>query len=89
MPFLFQSQFLTCMITAVAQAAMCLPLARLRRRAMPTLCQGGSMKMLNELVLMLMLMLTLGLCGVHVGDGKGSFNCDGEDGGGDNEDWEG
>ena len=43
------------------------------------------MKMLNELALMLMLMLTLG--GVHVGDGKGSFNCDGEDGGGDNEDW--
>ena len=39
---------------------------------------------LNELVLLLMLMLTLGLGGVHVGDGKGSFNCDGEDGGGDN-----
>ena len=46
---------------------------------MPTLCQGGSMKML-------LLMLTLGLSGAHVGDGKGSFNCDGEDGGGDNED---
>ena len=29
------------------------------------------------------------LGGAHVGDGKGSFNCDGEDGGGDNEDWEG
>ena len=42
---------------------------------------------LNELVLLLM--LTLGLGGAHVGDGKGSFNCDGEDGGGDNEDWEG
>ena len=52
---------------------------------MPTLCQGGSMKMLNELVLMLM--LTLGLGGAHVDDGKGSFNCDNEDGGGDNEDW--
>ena len=52
---------------------------------MPTLCQGGSRKIINEL--MLLLMLTLGLCGAHVGDGKGSFNCDGEDGGGDNEDW--
>ena len=47
------------MITAVAQAAMCLPLARLRRRAMPTLCQGGSMKMLNELVPILMPTLCL------------------------------
>ena len=53
---------------------------------MPTLCQGGSRKIINELVHMLM--LTLGLCGAHVGDGKGSFNCDGEDGGGDNEDRE-
>ena len=43
------------------------------------------MKMLNELVLMLM--LTLGLGGAHVDDGKGSFNCDNEDSGGDNEDW--
>ena len=43
------------------------------------------MKMLNELVHMLM--LALGLCGAHVGDGKGSFNCDNEDGGGDNKDW--
>ena len=41
--------------------------------------------MLNELVLILL--LTLGLGGAHVGDGKGSFNCDNEDGGGDNEDW--
>ena len=32
------------------------------------------MKMLNELVLILL--LTLGLGGAHVDDGKGSFNCD-------------
>ena len=43
------------------------------------------MKMLNELVLILL--LTLGLGGAHVDDGKGSFNCDNEDGSGDNEDW--
>ena len=43
------------------------------------------MKMLNELVLMPMQTLCLG--GAHVDDGKGSFNSDNEDGGGDNEDW--
>ena len=37
--------------------------------------------MLNELVLILL--LTLGLSGAHVDDGKGSFDCDNEDWGDD------